>query len=263
MDKKLSILLVEDDQIACNEFAEYIEELDDISLVGITNSSSKAISYVKDFLPDAVILDLELHKGSGNGLTMLQELKSLLLSVNPYILITTNNSSPITYESARQLGADFIMSKHQEDYSAKNAVDFLRIMKPAIHSRSLSSALAPAQATTESPEFRSKRILRRISAELNYVGISPKAIGYQYLIDAIQLVIKQPMQNLCNVIGEKYGKTEASVERAMQNAINKAWRTSDIDDLLKYYTARINSEKGVPTITEFVYYYANKLKNEY
>jgi flavin-binding protein dodecin len=53
------------------------------------------------------------------------------------------------------------------------------------------------------------------------------------------------MQNLCNVIGQKYGKTESSVERAMQNAINKAWRTCDIDDLLHYYTARISSDKGV------------------
>lgn len=49
----------------------------------------------------------------------------------------------------------------------------------------------------------------------------------------------------------------------MQNAIAKTWRTAPIDDLLKFYTAKINSEKGVPTITEFVYYYANKLKNEY
>ncbi len=261
MDKKLSILLVEDDQIACKEFVDYIDEVDDISLIGITDNSTKAIDYVKDFFPDAIILDLELHKGSGNGLIMLQELKHLLLSVNPYVLITTNNSSPITYESARQLGADFIMSKHQADYSAKNAINFLRIMKPVIHSRS--QEISSIHSTPESTEVRNKRIIHRINTELNNIGINPKAIGYQYLVDAIQLIIKQPMQNLCNVIGEKYGKTESSVERAIQNSINKTWRTSDIDDLLKYYTARISSEKGVPTITEFIYYYANKIKNEY
>ena len=46
----------------------------------------------------------------------------------------------------------------------------------------------------------------------------------------------------------------------MQNAINKAWRTTDIEDLSINYTARISSEKGVPTMTEFIYYYADKLK---
>jgi len=261
MEKKLSILIVEDDQITCKEFVEYIEELDDVSLIGVTNNSSKAIDYVKSFLPDAIILDLELHKGRGNGLLMLQELKQLPLNSLPYILITTNNSSTVTYESVRQLGADFIMSKHQEDYSCKNAIEFLRIMKPVIHSRIQASS--GAHPTTESPELRYKRIVQRISSEMNHIGISPKAVGNQYLIDAIQLIMKQPTQNLCNVIGKKYGKTEASVERAMQNSINKAWRTSDIDDLLMHYTARISSEKGVPTITEFIYYYANKIKNEY
>ena len=47
----------------------------------------------------------------------------------------------------------------------------------------------------------------------------------------------------------------------MQNAIARAWRTTPIEDLLRYYTARISSEKGVPTITEFIYYYAAKLKS--
>ena len=99
--------------------------------------------------------------------------------------------------------------------------------------------------------------------EENTIGISSKAKGYQYLIDAIELIIKEPRQCLCRIIGEKYSKSDVSVERAMQNAINRAWKTNDIDVLLCHFTAKINSEKGVPTITEFVYYYANKIKNEY
>ena len=48
----------------------------------------------------------------------------------------------------------------------------------------------------------------------------------------------------------------------MQNAIKSAWRTNDIDDLLTYYTAKINPNRGVPTLTEFIYYYANQITNE-
>jgi hypothetical protein len=97
---------------------------------------------------------------------------------------------------------------------------------------------------------------------LNYVGISPKAVGYKYLTDAILLVMGEYDGSLCTAIGQKYAKTDSSVERAMQNAIISAWRTNDIDELLQHYTARINSEKGIPTLTEFIYYYANKIKNE-
>lgn len=261
MDKKLSILLIEDDEMACKEIMQYTDELDDVSLIGITNNSCKAIEYVKDYLPDAVILDLELHQGGGNGLIFLKELKQLSLTVYPYVLITTNNSSVITYEYARQLGADFIMTKHQSDYSAQSVIEFLRMMKSVIQSKA--NCMTSEHNTTESPEQKTKRIIRKINLELDYVGVSPKAVGYRYLVDAIQLVLKKPENNLCVIIGSKYSKTDASVERAMQNAINKAWRTSDIDDLTKHYTARINSDKGVPTITEFVYYYANKIENEY
>ena len=61
-------------------------------------------------------------------------------------------------------------------------------------------------------------------------------------------------------MAKNYKKSDASVERAMQNAINRAWRVSDIEELLTHYTAKIHSEKGVPTTLEFVYYYANKVK---
>ena len=261
MDRKLSILLVEDDNEACKAIQQYIDELDDVSLVGIVNNSNTALEYVKTWLPEAIILDLELHQGSGNGLLFLNEIKQLDLAFYPFILITTNNSSAVIYEYARQSGADFIMAKHQADYSAKKVVDFLRIMKNTIHSKIASSA--PEHSTTESPVQRSKRIARRINLELDYVGISPKHVGYKYLTDAIQQVIQEPTNKLCTIIGSKYRKTESSVERAMQNAIDKAWRTSDIEDLLEHYTAKINSEKGTPTLTEFIYYYANKIKNEY
>jgi two-component system, response regulator, stage 0 sporulation protein A len=261
MKKALTVLIVEDDPVACKDFIDYAEAFDDITLIGVTNNSTKAIDYVKNFLPNVIILDLELHKGSGNGISFLQELQYLLLNSLPYILITTNNSSSVTYELARQLGTDFIMSKHQDDYSAKNVIDFIRLMKPVIESRSKTPI--SAHQTIESPALKNKRIVNRINSELNYIGISPKAIGYEYLVDAIQLVINQPTYHICSEIGKRYNKTDSSVERAMQNAINKTWRTSNIDDLLKYYTARISSDKGVPTMTEFIYFYAKKIKSEF
>lgn len=261
MARPLSVLLVEDDANTCQEIIRYIDELDDIILVDVTNNSTKAEKIIRDSLPDAIILDLELHYGSGSGLSLLQALQQDTPPRMPYVLVTTNNSSTITYEAVRQCGADYIFSKHQVDYSAKSAVDFLRTLKNIIQSNNANSARAAN--IDESPLQKRKRLSRRISAEFDFIGVSPKATGYQYLIDAIQLIIASPTPNLCSILGQKYGKTESSVERAMQNAIAKAWRTTPIDDLLKHYTAKISSDRGVPTITEFIYYYANKLKNEY
>lgn len=263
MDDKLSILLVEDDPNACKRIINLVDNSADMMLVGVTSISDKALDYIKDTLPDTVILDLELHRGSGSGLDVLNGLKALNLNVVPYILVTTNNSSTITYETARSLGADYIMAKHQEKYSEKAVIDFLRLLAPAIKSRRTSSSVDSIETSTESPAYFEKRVTRRIISELNLIGINQKSVGYKYLTDAILITIKEPTQNICTIISKKYDKTECSVERAMQNAINRAWAISGIDDLLEHYTAKISSSKGVPTLTEFIFYYANKIKNEY
>lgn len=260
MDKKLEILIVEDDIALCNQMRILIEDSEDMFLVATTNNSDDAIRHIEDTLPDVVILDLELHLGKGSGLNVLHEVRSLSLTKTPYFLVTTNNSSTTTYETARALGADYIMSKHQDGYSPKTVLDFLRIIQPTILSARKSSNILETQETQKQ---HSKRIYQRIFTELNHVGINPKSVGYTYLADAIYYMAKQPSHNICIILADKYKKTEASIERAMQNAINRAWKTYSIDELLHYYKAKISSAKGNPTITEFICYYANLLKNTY
>lgn len=257
MEQELTILLVEDDIAACNEISHYVEALDDVTLTDITNNALTALQLVQDTCPDAVILDLELHGGGGNGLQFLALLNQLQLTRRPYILITTNNSSKITCESAHQLGADFILAKYESNYSAQYVIEFLRMMRSVILKHTATAA--PAEDTL-APIQKQRHILQRIQKELNQIGISPKAIGYQYLTDAILIKIMDPNANLLGTLGEKYKKSDASIERAMQNAIGRAWRTNDPEDLLRFYTARIRSERGVPTIMEFVFYYATMLK---
>ncbi|MCH5198788.1 MAG: response regulator [Oscillospiraceae bacterium] len=262
MENKLSIFLVEDDPFACKEIINLIDNSDDLVLIGVTNNALKAIEEIRYKLPDAVILDIELHQGSGSGLDVLKELKDLALAAPPYVLVTTNNSSALTYELARKLGADYILSKHQENYSEKYVINLLKMFASTIKNRSKHAILADI-SNLESPEYYEKRVTQRIISELDHVGINPKAKGYQYLIKAILIMIKEPTQNISTIVAKDFNKTEISVERAMQNAINRAWTTANIEDLEKYYTARISSEKGKPTLTEFICYYATKIKNAY
>ncbi|MCL1918237.1 MAG: response regulator [Peptococcaceae bacterium] len=258
MGRPLSILLIEDEPQECQEMIQCIESTNDVHLVGVTNNVIQALEYVTDFLPDAIILDLELHKGYGNGLEFLNLLQKTNLSVPIYVLVTTHNISYVTHEGARKMGADFIMVKSQEDYSAKSVIDFLSSLKSIIHGN---RKVAAQSDTAESPQQKQQRIVKRIITDLDRIGIPPNAMGRGYLIDGITLIINGQNEKICAALSAKYAKTEASVERAMQNAIEKAWRTAPIDDLEKYYTARINSVKGVPTLTEFMYYYAEKITN--
>jgi len=261
LGKALTVLLVEDDQEDCNKFIKIVDSREDICLVGVTSSDTKALEYVTDHKPDAVILDLELLKGKGTGVMFLEELKKAQIKSPPYILVTTHNISRMTHEMVRREGADFIMVKSKDDYCVENVIEFLLLNKDVIHEVRRKN-LSRDETTKESPFESRKRQEVRIATEIDLIGISPKAVGRGYLIDAIMNRIEGQSGQL-TVIAKKYGKTEASVERAMQNAINRAWSTMQPDDLLALYTSRIHSEKGVPTVTEFVCHYTNKMKNEY
>lgn len=260
MNRPLHVLLIEDDQDVCQRFKDAIDDREDITLVGSTNNSYHALELMQKDTPDVVILDLELHYGKGNGLLFLKELQNISTPFSPYILITTNNSSPTTYQYTRENGADFIMYKHQCDYSETKVIEFLCTMSSVI--RYNQKRQNPLYATSETSFQRKQRLKHIVSQELDNVGINPKFLGYQYLIDAILLIANDASSNITVSLAKKYGKSSASVERGIQNAINYAWNTMDIDELLLHYTAKIRSSKGVPTVNEFVFYYANKLKNE-
>lgn len=258
MERELSVLIIEDDLEACRRFEECAEIMPAVSVVACTNDSQKGVELVKEYMPDAVVLDLELNDGRGSGIDFLKLLKGAELSYKPFIIVTSNNSSQLTVEFVRSLEIDYYVSKHKADYSEKQVLEMLETMKDMIQNNRMT--VDKDYDVNESAEKKEKRIRRMITMELDQIGISPKMIGYKYLADAIYLLIKDEERPLAVVIGETYKKSTGSVERAMQTAINKAWRVNDTEDLLKYYTARIDPRRGAPTVTEFVYYYANKVK---
>jgi len=261
VEQSLTVLLVEDDQDECNMFVQLIDTMEDICLVGVTNNENKALEYAKDRLPDAVILDLELQKGSGNGIKFLEALSETPTRILPYILVITYNVSRITHERARQLGADFIMLKSQEDYNVVNVIGLIRSLKKNILSlRKKSREKTPA--INESPYLLRKRLKMRIAVEMNRIGISPKVKGREYLIEAVLQRIEGKSDQIAEV-ARINKKTVTSVERAMQNAINKAWSNTHPDDLAKHYAAPIHSDRGVPTVMEFISFYTYKIQADY
>lgn len=251
----ISVLLIEDDIDACYDIQNCFDGAKDIEIIGITNNAYEALEMLHSHLPNIILLDLELHLGGGNGLLFLTELRKLNLPFTPYILVTTNNVSQITLDSTRRLGADFILAKYEAGYSAQYVLNFVESIKPVL----LSNEFTSKMNTTRLPVISKPNLTQRIQHELNLIGISPKAIGFQYLIEAIQITAENPEKNLSHTLAQKYGKSSASIERAMQNAINRAWQTNNPEDLLRYYTARVRSDRGVPTMMEFIFYYATKL----
>lgn len=252
----MNIILIEDDTQCCQNFVDSLMDFPKLNIIEITNNAFQALNLVQTINPDAIILDLELNEGQGNGIEFLRSFNELHKTYKPYILVTTNVTSPTTHTIVRQLGADFIMSKHQTDYSPENALSFLNTICEIIVNQHTIADATSAQFPAHIPILDISQAIQR---ELNLIGISPKATGRKYLADAIELVATGDSKNLLPILSKKYSKTTSSIERAMQNAINRTWQTGDINELYIHYTAKIRSEKGVPTLMEFIHYYADRI----
>lgn len=113
MDTKrpMSLLMVEDDIIECNIFKQYVNSRDDVRFIGVTNSSKEGIDLIKTYIPEGIILDIELSRGQGSGLELLSTIKEINLDFRPVIIIITNTKSDLLTNYLHDYGVDFYFTK--------------------------------------------------------------------------------------------------------------------------------------------------------
>jgi len=262
-NKPINLLLVEDDKIQCDIIKEYVQTREEFKLIGITNSSAEAIEIVKTYMPEAIILDIELKDGRGSGTEFLINLKRINLNFKPVIAVTTNISTDLTYDMLHKNGVDIIFYKKQEGYSIEMVLNSLLPYRETIY-----NVLPNELITTETFQEKTDRISNKINIELDYIGISADLKGRQYIYDVLICMLgldhNYNNENECEsafyYVAKKYKVDKSSISRAIQTSINKAWRTTSPEELKLHYTVRFNVNLGVPTVTEFIYFYLNKIK---
>lgn len=260
--KPMSLLLIEDDVAECIKFKDCANSRNDITFIGMTGSSEEGIKYVKTHMPEGIILDLELHKGKGSGLQFLADLKGAKLGYRPIIVVDTNCASTLVYNHIHSSGVDFIFYKQQQDYSPNAVINTLLLLRKSMYAVQ-SNGIPYDMQSIESPEEQRLRVTERIDTELDLIGIRPNLKGRRYFQEAIFLAISADegsSDSVVSLVSIEHKHSYSTVVRAMETAINKAWNSTNIEDLEMYYTARINPKTGVPTPTEFIYYYANKIR---
>ena len=136
-EKPMPILLIEDDEYEINSFKEVIQARDDVKLVQNTNSSYVGLEYVKKYIPEGIILDLELHQGEGSGLDFLENIKRINLDFKPLIIVITNVFSEIIYNYIHALGVDFIFYKKQSDYNPEIIINSMVSLWETIYSNKI------------------------------------------------------------------------------------------------------------------------------
>ena len=259
-NKPMTLLLIEDNINDCNTLINYAKTRKDVTFVAVTDSDIEGLKYVKKYQPEGIILDLELSKGSGNSTSFgfLETLKNTILDIRPKIIVTTNISSDSVHNIVYDHGVELIMYKKQPSYSPASVIDHMLLLRES------KPTISEATLNFQTPENMKKNITEKINEELNLIGVGPHLQGRKYLYDAIYYLITNEQQigrpNVVQYLVNIYKRSNSTISRAMQNAILHAWRVTSLEDLSRLYTARINYDTGVPTPTEFIFYYMDKIK---
>ena len=101
---------------------------------------------------------------------------------------------------------------------------------------------------------------------IHQMGVPAHIKGYQYLRDAILLVIEEISllgaitKELYPMIAQKYQTTPSRVERAIRHAIELAWDRGNVEMMNRFFGYTINVERGKPTNSEFIAMVADKLR---
>ena len=103
---------------------------------------------------------------------------------------------------------------------------------------------------------------------IHEIGVPAHIKGYQYLRDAITIVVED-MDILSAVTKELYptiakmnDTTPSRVERAIRHAIEVAWNRGRIETIDALFGYTVKNDKGKPTNSEFIAIIADKLRLE-
>lgn len=109
-DEVLRVLLVEDSPLLVQRISELVAELPGIRLAGTAASEAEALQQLESGGIDAVILDLQLHTGSGFGILRALHRRT----PSPRVVVFTNFAINAYRDTALALGATHFLDKSRD-----------------------------------------------------------------------------------------------------------------------------------------------------
>lgn len=105
---------------------------------------------------------------------------------------------------------------------------------------------------------------KKVIETLHEVGVPAHVKGYQYLIDAISLLVGDLEMTgvMYLIVAEHHQTTVDSVKAAIRYVVDMAWERGKRDTLDEIFGYTINTGKGKPTNFEFIALLADKIRIE-
>ena len=250
--EKIRVLLADDNLSILRLLTDYFERKPDIELVAAVTDGAAILDSVREHMPDVLVMDIILPRK--DGFMVLEELNRLDEALRPKVIVLTGLSRDDFIMRAIRLGASYYMVKPFD-----MNVLYSRIQEIAREDAAL------VAGTTEEPPAGTESVDEQITNLFLTLGIPAHIKGYQYLREAVRMVldnhevINRITKELYPGIARKFDTSASKVERAMRHAIEVAWTRGRLDTVNQMYGYKVFAKDDKPTNGEFISCVAEKI----
>ncbi|MBR4943781.1 MAG: sporulation transcription factor Spo0A [Peptococcaceae bacterium] len=267
----LRILLADDNQQFISVVENFFKEKPDVEVVGVAGDGWACLELVHEQEPDILLLDMVMPRLDGLG--VLDRLQ--MMPQRPKVIMLTAYLNESMIQRALAKGAMDYLIKPLDLEMIYLRLKELEEMYPTTVNECGAIMGNLALADTVSPYRLPKSLQKRrpleveITTLLHDMGVPAHVKGYQYLRDAILMILDNFQLLTCITkelypqIAEKYETTPSRVERAIRHAIELAWDRGNVDLITEYFGYSINLRKGKPTNSEFLAMVSDRMRLNY
>jgi len=261
-DKKIKILIIDDNKEFCEILSEFLNSQSDIEVVGTALDGLEGYDMIMEKKPDVVILDIIMPHLDGLG--VLEKVNSTLNKNRPIFIILSAVGQDRITQKALSLGAEYYVIK---PFDMKVLASRIRQLKSHVSNEVVTKGDYQTYVNNNYNIVSEKRDIEvEVTNIMHEIGVPAHIKGYQYLRDAIIMatedleIINSITKQLYPTIAKRYNTTSSRVERAIRHAIEVAWGRGRIEAINSIFGYTISMGKGKPTNSEFIAMVADKLR---
>ncbi|MDR3051346.1 MAG: sporulation transcription factor Spo0A [Oscillospiraceae bacterium] len=252
----IKVIIVDDNAELRNMVTKYLGQQPDVVVVGQAANGEEALYLLAEKNPDVMLLDIIMPKM--DGYTLLEQMGHINLPQLPHVIALTALGRDDFISRAIELGVSYYMVK-PFDF----AVLYQRVLELA----------GRGQAKPDVPQniglpATPHSLDERIAGLFLTIGIPAHIKGYQFLREAVKMVMEHPeminriTKELYPGVARRFDTTSSKVERAIRHAIEVAWNRGRIEVMNQIFGPNVCSLNDKPSNGEFVALMADKLTLE-
>ena len=229
-----------------------VEQQEGMTVVAECADGMEALEMLGRRQADVMVLDLIMPQM--DGFALMAEMRAQQLEHTPQVIVLSALGRDDLVLRAMEAGAKYYMVKPFE---------------PAVLCQHIRNAVEKAEPDPAQLQLlghsRMPTLDERLAGLFLNLGIPAHIKGYQYLREAVKMVMDNPdvinriTKELYPGIGRHFATSASKVERAIRHAIEVAWSRGRVETRNRAFGCRIATPEDKPTNGEFIAMIADML----